>query len=82
MDICGELEFMETMKVKYHEKAVETGPLVVSTVLGVPNVVKLRRGCQDPKEQDILQKKRRYLVVLSLHTFHGIVSFHERSGVH
>jgi len=68
--------------VKYHEKAVETGPLVVSTVLGVPNVEKLRRGCQDPKEQDILQKKRRYLVVLSLHTFHGIVSFHERSGVH
>lgn len=62
MDICGELEFMETMKVKYHEKAVETGSLVVSTVLGVPNVEKLRRGCQDLKEQglwqDILQKKK------------------------
>lgn len=68
MDICGELEFMETMKVKYHEKAVETVETIVekpgtceSAVLGVPNVERLRRGCQDPKEQglwqDILPKK-------------------------
>ncbi|CAK7322989.1 unnamed protein product [Dovyalis caffra] len=30
LDICGEPEFMERMEVKYHEKAMETGSLVVS----------------------------------------------------
>lgn len=30
LDICGEPEFMERMEAKYHEKAVETGSLVVS----------------------------------------------------
>ncbi|GAV61720.1 Saccharop_dh domain-containing protein, partial [Cephalotus follicularis] len=30
LDICGEPEFMERMEEKYHEKAVETGALLVS----------------------------------------------------
>ncbi|XP_009596572.1 probable mitochondrial saccharopine dehydrogenase-like oxidoreductase At5g39410 [Nicotiana tomentosiformis] len=30
LDICGEPEFMERMEMKYHEKAVEMGSLVVS----------------------------------------------------
>lgn len=30
LDICGEPEFMERMEVKFHEKAMETGSLVVS----------------------------------------------------
>ena len=30
LDICGEPEFMERMEVKYHEKAMETGSLVIS----------------------------------------------------
>ncbi|GLT66325.1 hypothetical protein SLA2020_386940 [Shorea laevis] len=30
LDICGEPEFMEKMEAKYHEKAIETGSLVVS----------------------------------------------------
>ncbi|KAF5748954.1 mitochondrial saccharopine dehydrogenase-like oxidoreductase [Tripterygium wilfordii] len=30
LDICGEPEFMERMEAKYHDKAVETGSLVVS----------------------------------------------------
>lgn len=30
LDITGEPEFMERMEVKYHEKAVESGSLVVS----------------------------------------------------
>uniref|UniRef100_A0A2P2KG64 Saccharopine dehydrogenase NADP binding domain-containing protein n=1 Tax=Rhizophora mucronata TaxID=61149 RepID=A0A2P2KG64_RHIMU len=30
LDICGEPEFMERMEMEYHEKAVETGSLVVS----------------------------------------------------
>ncbi|KAH0697587.1 probable mitochondrial saccharopine dehydrogenase-like oxidoreductase At5g39410 [Solanum tuberosum] len=30
LDICGEPEFMERMEVKYHDKAVENGSLVVS----------------------------------------------------
>lgn len=30
LDICGEPEFMERMEAKYHEKAVETGSLVIS----------------------------------------------------
>lgn len=30
LDICGEPEFMETIEAKYHEKAVETGSLVIS----------------------------------------------------
>ncbi|KAK9061782.1 hypothetical protein SSX86_018965 [Deinandra increscens subsp. villosa] len=30
LDICGEPEFMERMEAVYHEKAVETGSLVVS----------------------------------------------------
>ncbi|KAJ6707491.1 MITOCHONDRIAL SACCHAROPINE DEHYDROGENASE-LIKE OXIDOREDUCTASE-RELATED [Salix viminalis] len=30
LDICGEPEFMERMEVKYHEKAMDTGSLVIS----------------------------------------------------
>ncbi|XP_002532900.2 probable mitochondrial saccharopine dehydrogenase-like oxidoreductase At5g39410 [Ricinus communis] len=30
LDICGEPEFMERMELKYHEKAMENGSLVVS----------------------------------------------------
>ncbi|KAJ6396382.1 hypothetical protein OIU77_021418 [Salix suchowensis] len=30
LDICGEPEFMERMEVKYHEKTMETGSLVIS----------------------------------------------------
>ncbi|KAJ7971030.1 Saccharopine dehydrogenase [Quillaja saponaria] len=30
LDICGEPEFMERMETKYHEKALETGSLVIS----------------------------------------------------
>ncbi|XP_010553985.1 PREDICTED: probable mitochondrial saccharopine dehydrogenase-like oxidoreductase At5g39410 [Tarenaya hassleriana] len=30
LDICGEPEFMETMEAKYHERAAETGSLIVS----------------------------------------------------
>ncbi|KAK4271950.1 hypothetical protein QN277_020565 [Acacia crassicarpa] len=30
LDICGEPEFMERMEAKYHEKAMETGSLVIS----------------------------------------------------
>ncbi|KAF7803038.1 putative mitochondrial saccharopine dehydrogenase-like oxidoreductase [Senna tora] len=30
LDICGEPEFMERMEANYHEKAVETGSLVIS----------------------------------------------------
>ncbi|CAN4082642.1 unnamed protein product [Withania somnifera] len=30
LDICGEPEFMERMEVKYHEKSMENGSLVVS----------------------------------------------------
>nr|XP_016461396.1 PREDICTED: probable mitochondrial saccharopine dehydrogenase-like oxidoreductase At5g39410 [Nicotiana tabacum] len=30
LDICGEPEFMERMEVKYHEKAVDMGSLIVS----------------------------------------------------
>ncbi|XP_050227342.1 probable mitochondrial saccharopine dehydrogenase-like oxidoreductase At5g39410 [Mercurialis annua] len=30
LDICGEPEFMERMEAKYHEKAMDTGSLVVS----------------------------------------------------
>ncbi|KAJ4707374.1 Saccharopine dehydrogenase [Melia azedarach] len=38
LDICGEAEFMERMEVKYHEKAMETGSLVISACafLSVP----------------------------------------------
>lgn len=30
LDICGEPEFMERMEAEYHDKAVETGSLVIS----------------------------------------------------
>ncbi|CAK7322993.1 unnamed protein product [Dovyalis caffra] len=39
LDICGELEFMERMKVK---RAVNTGSFVVSTFLRMPNVERLQ----------------------------------------
>lgn len=73
---------------KYHEMAVETVETIVgktgtceSAVLGEPNVERLSRP-ERARPMARHSPKKRCLVVLSLHTFHGIVSFHERSEVY